>query len=338
MPRPRKNPTKLSSDASSTKSASKKAIPKTKVATKAAPSSSPEAVKKKARVTAKKSEEKIDPASKRKIQTSISPPAKRQKTSTAKPTESNVTAAESDVSIPKTPQGTVQTADKGVQEIQDGDSDQDPIPMAVYSSRTRRIKAEIAKLKSQSSTAADTSPADSLCTSDLTPSKPPKIVLSKRDGHKATGKEPRKHPEANTVSHPAIDVPEGQMLVSKADYYILMRRTVTVNKMVMSFTESACDLEDTNDDKQDPALAYLLAEARSLAFGVQSLTNAITQLPVAKKGEKNVLTGQAFGVKRTAAEKEGAPAAVEKQVATKEDETAVKQDALELKLDTLLSK
>ncbi|CCF40864.1 hypothetical protein CH063_11315, partial [Colletotrichum higginsianum] len=173
MPRPRRNPTKPSSDASSTKSASKKAMPKAKVATKAAPSSSPEAVKKKARATAKKSEERIVAAPKRKIPASISPPAKRQKTSTAKPIDSNATASESDVFIPKTPQGTVQTADKVVQEIQDGDSDQDPIPMAVYSSRTRRIKAEIARLKSQSSAAADTSPADSLYTSDLTPSKPP---------------------------------------------------------------------------------------------------------------------------------------------------------------------
>ncbi|KAK6211703.1 hypothetical protein QIS74_10967 [Colletotrichum tabaci] len=339
MPRPRKNPTKPSSDASSTKSASKKAMPKAKVAPKAAPSSSPEVVKKKARATAKKSEERIDPAPKRKIQASISPPAKRHKTSTANPTESNATASESDVFIPKTPQGTVQTADKVVQEIQDGDSDQDPIPMAVYSSRTRRIKAEIARLKSQSSTAADTSPAASLYTPDLTPSKPPKIVLAKRDGHKAPSKETSKRSKANTVSHPAaIDVPEGQMLVSKADYYILMRRTVTVNKMVMSFTESACDLEDTNDDKQDPALAYLLAEARSLAFGVQSLTNAITQLPVAKEGEKNVLTGQASGVKKAAAEKEGVPAAVEEQVATKEDDIVVKQGASELEKDALVSK
>ncbi|TQN69226.1 hypothetical protein CSHISOI_06280 [Colletotrichum shisoi] len=340
MPRPRKNPTKPSSDASSTKSAPKKAMPKAKVATKATPSPSPEVVKKKARATTKKSEERIDPAPKRKIQASISPPAKRQRTSTANQTKSNATGPESGVSIPKTPQGTVQTVDKVVQEIQDGNSDQDPIPMAVYSSRARQIKAETARLKSQSSAAADTLPADSLNTADLTLSKPPKIVLAKKDGHKATGKETSKRSEANAASNPAaINVPEGQMLVSKADYYILMRRTVTVNKMVMSFTESACDLEDTNDDKQDPALAYLLAEARSLAFGVQSLTNAITQLPVAKEGEKNVLTGQASGVKKAAtAEKEGVPAAVEEQVATKEDEIVVRQTASELEKDALVSK
>ncbi|KAJ0163090.1 hypothetical protein CTA2_3533 [Colletotrichum tanaceti] len=370
MPRPRKNPTKPSSDTSSNKSASKEAMPKTKAPTKATASPAPEAIKKKAAIAPKKPEERIKLAPKRKIQASISPPAKRQKTSAAKPTTSDATASESDVFIPKTPKTKVKTApkyllsdtpspvtskaaDKMVHEIPDGDSDQDPVPVAAYGSRTRRTKAEIARLKSQSAAASDDdSPDDSPHNADLAPKPLLKIVVGKKRWNKPTGgKETGKRSEANTAaaaaaaaSHPAVDVPEGQMLVSKADYCVLMRRTVTVNKMVMSFTESACDLEDTNDDKQDPALAYLLAEARSLAYGVQSLTNAITQLPVTKEGEKNVPTGQAPGVETAAtataapAEKEVMPAAVEEPEATLEDEIVVKQGASELDKDASVSK
>ncbi|KAK1988145.1 hypothetical protein LZ30DRAFT_684044 [Colletotrichum cereale] len=220
--------------------------------------------------------------------TTSSPPAKRQKTAATNPTETKPTTSESIDTNLKTPKNTglasqesskplfrtfpetptrttSKVSDNAMHKMDESDSDLEPQTMAVHGSSGRRFKAEINRLKSQI--------------------KNPKRVLFSNSSNRAS-KETHQYKDGfttdNTKVNHVFDVPKGHMLISKADYSTLMRRTVTVNKMVMTFTASAGDIEDTKVDK-NPALTYLLAEARSLSLGVQSLTNAVTKLPVTRK-------------------------------------------------------
>ncbi|EFQ35896.1 hypothetical protein CGRA01v4_14024 [Colletotrichum graminicola] len=258
--------------------AHKKASPVTEPGVKCEASGSTD-VKKNSEAT-----EKPEKTIKRKIslKTTISPPAKRQKTTVIKPTENDTKPIATNPSTPKkkpgaipqesfkpqfrtfpeTPKKPSKIKDDAMHKMDDSDSDLEPQSMAVHSSSSRRLKAEIAKLKSQIKKPRDSAP--SIFTSTVYKDKDEKKNKCGLDNRKIS------------------QVSEGHILVAEADYSVLMRRTVTVNKMVLTFMESTSGVEDSNIDK-NPALTYLLAEAHSLSFGVQSLTNAITQLPVAEK-------------------------------------------------------
>ncbi|GJC87937.1 hypothetical protein ColLi_10775 [Colletotrichum liriopes] len=186
--------------------------------------------------------------------------------------------------LPETPtRKTNKKADEEVYETQEGDSDHDPQPMAIHSSRTRRLKSKITRPTPQIARTPKESLAENTAYGDDTPSKPPKVEATHTIAYKAAMQDGEQQKDKHVAANDKLDqdpgVPEEYMLISKADYLTLMRRTVVVNKMVMTFIESASDMEDTNMDNQSSAWAYLLTEARSLSLGVQSLTNAITKLP-----------------------------------------------------------
>ncbi|KAK1580674.1 uncharacterized protein LY79DRAFT_560630 [Colletotrichum navitas] len=172
-----------------------------------------------------KATEQSEKTTKRKValKPTISPPAKRQKTTVIKPTENDTkTIATNPITpkkpgaipqesfkpqfrtFPETPKTPSKVKDGAMDKMDESDSDPEPRSMAVHSSSSRRLKTEIAKLKSQI--------------------KKPKELAS-------------------------------------------------------SIFTSA--VHKDNDEKKNKC--GLLAEAHSLSFGVQSLTKAITQLPVTEK-------------------------------------------------------
>ncbi|OHW96139.1 hypothetical protein CSPAE12_05291 [Colletotrichum incanum] len=283
-------------------------LPETKSTAKGRASISP-AVKKTTEAT-----QQPKKTGKRKVTTTVSPPTKRQKitetvtaipeSDTTKPTTPNMMAQAAQdhpvkprfQMLPETPTSTIKKkAVEEVYEIQEGDSDHGPQSIAIHSSRNRQLKSKITRLKSQIARAPKEPVAQNIVDVDDTPSKTPKVEATQKIAKKTAMQdgEPQmnKHAVANVKFCQVSRLPEDCILVSKADYSILMRRTVVVNKMVMTFTESANDVEDTNNNKKNPALTHLLAEARSLSFGVQSLTNAITKLP-AKGDEDDISIAQ----------------------------------------------
>ncbi|KAK2010026.1 hypothetical protein LZ32DRAFT_682070 [Colletotrichum eremochloae] len=214
------------------------------------------------------------------------PPAKRQKTTAMKTeTDTKPNTSESDANGPSTPKRTgdipqesskphfrtfpetPKTPSKGtdveMHKTYESDSDIEPQSMAVHNSSSRRLKAVISRLKSR----MKKKPNESL------PSSITNSVHQENDENKDM-----RGPDHSKITH----ISKGHIVVAKENFSTLMSRTVTVNKMISSFIKAAGDVEDANVD-ENPALAYLLAEARSLSFGVQSLTNAITKLPAVEK-------------------------------------------------------
>ncbi|KAK2047962.1 hypothetical protein LZ31DRAFT_606739 [Colletotrichum somersetense] len=210
----------------------------------------------------------------------MSPPAKRQKTTDVKPTENETKPTVTNPSTPKktgdipqepskplfrtfpeTPMTPSKVKDNAIHKMDESDSDLEPQPMAVHTSSSRRLKAEIARLKSQIK-----KPKASM--SDVIT----KSVVPEKEQHKAL---------CNPDNARNDQVSNGRILVDKEAYSNLMKRTVKVTKMVLTFTESVTNFEDTDIDK-NTALIDILAEARSLSFGVQALTSAMAKLPVAE--------------------------------------------------------
>ncbi|KAK2033147.1 hypothetical protein LX32DRAFT_117200 [Colletotrichum zoysiae] len=221
-------------------------------------------------------------ATKRKIalKPTMSPPAKRQKTTDAKPTENETKPTVTNPSTPKktgvipqepskplfrtfpeTPKTPSKVKDNAMHKMDESDSDLEPQPMAVHTSSSRRLKAEIARLKSQIKK-PKASMSDAIT----------KNVVKEKQQHKAICSPDNARSGQDCKGH---------ILVDKEAYSNLMKRTVKVNKMVLTFTESVTNLDDTDIDK-NTALIDLLAEARSLSFGVQALTSGMAKLPVAE--------------------------------------------------------
>ncbi|KAK2059982.1 hypothetical protein LY76DRAFT_625486 [Colletotrichum caudatum] len=221
-------------------------------------------------------------ATKRKIalKATMLPPAKRQKTTDVKPTENETKPTVTNPSTPKntgvipqepseplfrifpeTPKTPSKVMENAMHKMDESDSDLEPQPMAVHTSSSRRLKAEIARLKSQIKK-PKASLSDALAQN----------VVKEKEQHKAM---------CNPDNARSGQVSKDHILVDKEAYLNLMKRTVKVTKMVLTFTDSVVNVEDTNVDK-DYALTDLLAEARSLSFGVQALTSGMNKLPVAE--------------------------------------------------------
>ncbi|KAK2000747.1 hypothetical protein LX36DRAFT_709113 [Colletotrichum falcatum] len=243
--------------------------------------------------------EKPEKTTKRKVapKATISPLAKRQKTtatkqtkSDAKPTTSKPATSNTPDSAsllgawdfgtyinPNTPKKTAAAAQESSKPRlhtfpetpkapnrhtteDESESDLEPQSMAIHSSGNRRLKAEITRLKSQIQKPQDTQAA-----------------------HSGINKDKDEDKDLCGLDHAKLgQVSKSHILVAKEDYSTLMSRAATVNKMVMTFIKSVGAIEDTNID-ENPTLTNLLAEARSLSFGVQSLTNAINKAFVAEK-------------------------------------------------------
>ncbi|GKT93949.1 hypothetical protein Ct61P_11799 [Colletotrichum tofieldiae] len=278
---------------------------------------------------------------KRKVETITSPHTKRQKIAetesaipkadTARPETPTKTTRIAQgravmpqfQTLPETPtRKTNKKADEEVYETQEGDSDHDPQPMAIHSSRTRRMKSKITRPTSQIAR----TPKESLAEKTAYP---PKVEATQMIANKAAMQDGEQQKDKHVAANDKLDqdpgAPEEYMLISKADYLTLMRRTVVVNKMVMTFIESSSDMEDTNRDKESSARTYLLAEARSLSLGVQSLTNAITKLPT--KTEQNDGSAEQVPIEKKASFEKNSLLTTEDPTAAKEDSAPAKKGA-----------
>ncbi|GKT65675.1 hypothetical protein ColTof4_03563 [Colletotrichum tofieldiae] len=296
---------------------------------------------------------------KRKVETITSPHTKRQKIAetesaipkadTARPETPTKTTRIAQgravmpqfQTLPETPtRKTNKKADEEVYETQEGDSDHDPQPMAIHSSRTRRMKSKITRPTSQIARTPKESLAEKTAYVDDTPSKPPKVEATQMIANKAAMQDGEQQKDKHVAANDKLDqdpgAPEEYMLISKADYLTLMRRTVVVNKMVMTFIESSSDMEDTNRDKESSARTYLLAEARSLSLGVQSLTNAITKLPT--KTEQNDGSAEQVPIEKKASFEKNSLLTTEDPTAAKEDSAPAKKGADGPEEDVILVK
>ncbi|GKT49524.1 uncharacterized protein ColSpa_09705 [Colletotrichum spaethianum] len=339
-----------SPDASRKLRVAKKTTPEAKLTTKAHDSPSSD-IKKKPKAT-----QQPEKANKREITTTVLPPAKRQKISNTKPTEAQFGTSDFDATKSQTPKKTTLSAQKDSSkprfqtlpetptkvtkkkvdepscEIQEDSSESDPQPIVVHSGRTRRLQSEIARLKSQIARVPKLRLTKDFASADGTRGMPPKTTANPHAANKDAHQDKEQLRDEHTTTNDKLGripkVPEGYMLLTKTDHLTLVRRTDTVKRMAKSFMKSAGDVADTKGDKKNTSLICLLAEAHSLYFGIESLTNALTKLPVTKIHENDVSTEQASDARQVPLE-ERSLKTTEKPTVAKEVSTAAAKQVAE---------